>query len=63
MNDKLRANWRGFADALADITVAPQLSTVAATKDPRYFNNDGTHPTDAGYALMADIVAAAIRTL
>ncbi len=63
MNDTLRANWRGFADALADITVAPQLGTVAATKDPRYFNTDGTHPTDAGYAIMADIVAAAIRTL
>jgi hypothetical protein len=63
LNEKLRANWRDYADALADIAVVPQLGTVEATKDPRYFNNDGTHPTDAGYALMADIVGAAIRTL
>lgn len=63
LNEQLRANWRDYADALADIAVAPQLGTVEATKDPRYFNDDGTHPTDAGYAIMADIVAAAIRTL
>ncbi len=63
LNEQLRAYWRDYADALADIAVTPQLGTVAATTDPRYFNNDGTHPTDAGYALMADSVAAAIRTL
>lgn len=63
LNDTLRASWHGFADALADIAAVPQLSDAAAFTDPRYFNADLAHLTDAGYALMADSVAAAIRTL
>lgn len=52
-----RANWRNYADALIDYPADPRLADPA---DGNYFQ-DGTHPTAAGYAAMAEVAAAAIR--
>jgi lysophospholipase L1-like esterase len=58
INTNIRANWASFADALVDVAAIAQL------QDPNntiYFA-DGTHPTDAGYALIAQAFASAVNS-
>ena len=53
LNAELRAHWRSFADALAD---------VGAESDVTYYR-DTVHLTAAGYAIVARVVAGAVERL
>jgi lysophospholipase L1-like esterase len=54
-NTDLRNNWGSFADGIVDFAAISQFSDPTNTT---YFR-DGTHPTAAGYALMAEAVRVA----
>ena len=57
-NDWIRANYRSFADGLADAGADPRIGAPGAFADPVYFP-DGLHLNDAGYAVVAEIVKQA----
>ena len=59
VNTYIRANYTSWADDLADIQANANLQT---TTDTTYFQADGVHLTDAGYAIVADIVKSALTT-
>jgi len=57
----VRANWKTFADALADLGANPSIGAPLAADDTTtYFNADKTHMKDAGYTVMGTIIAEAI---
>jgi lysophospholipase L1-like esterase len=56
INDLLRAD-RGAHFTLVDLAIHPQLEN---SSNRRFFNEDQVHLTDAGYAIVAKDVAAAI---
>jgi len=55
-NNRIRAGWQSFADALADFAADARLSNCA---NGAYFS-DGTHLTNLGYGVAAAIAAPAI---
>ena len=59
----LRRNWRSFADGLVDAGADFRLGTPGAERNPTYFTSDFTHLTDAGYAVVGQKAAAAVRGL
>ena len=61
-NEMLRAQWRTFADGLADVAADPRIGADGANLDPVYFL-DTIHPTSAGYTVMATAVAPALEGL
>lgn len=63
LNALIRANWRSFADEIADVAGDPVLGAAGAAGNATYFNTDHIHPTTAGYAVMASYVSAAINRL
>lgn len=58
-NALIRANWRSFADAFIDLELVPQFTPAGNLANPTYFS-DGVHLTDAGYALIAQIVQTSL---
>ena len=60
LNALIRANYAGYADGLADLGANANLQDAT---NPTYFLADKTHLTDAGYEVVAGIVAAAINGL
>ena len=56
----IRANWATYADALADLGANANLQNSA---NLTYFNADGVHLTDAGYAVVTSIIDAAIASI
>jgi lysophospholipase L1-like esterase len=62
LNERLRAGWRRFADALADVAADPAIGPAGAELDTTYYR-DTVHLTPAGYGLVARRVAAAVREL
>lgn len=58
-NTPIRATWRTFADGLADVAADPRIGDAGDALDTTYFY-DGTHMTDAGYAIIAQTVAGAL---
>lgn len=52
----------GWADAVADIAADSRIGDDGDELDLTYYP-DGTHMTSAGYAIVAGIVAAAVRTV
>lgn len=61
-NDRVRTNWATFADALADVGNDAVMGPTGASDNVTYFA-DKTHPTNAGYAVMARYVRAALASL
>jgi lysophospholipase L1-like esterase len=58
LNTDIKTNWASFADAVADFT------SNATLMDPDgILINDGLHPNDAGYAVMAGIMKPIVNTL
>ena len=52
------------ADGIMDFAADPVFATAAATTNATYYNQEATqsiHPTSAGYAVMGQIAATAIR--
>jgi lysophospholipase L1-like esterase len=62
LNAELRAHWRSFADALADVGADKTIGADGAETDATYYR-DTVHLTAAGYAIVAGVVADAIRRL
>jgi lysophospholipase L1-like esterase len=62
LNAGLRARWRSFADALADVGADKTLGAGGAETDSTYYR-DTVHLTAAGYAIAAREVADAVRGL
>ena len=62
LNAALRAGWRGFADALADVGGDPALDDPARVADPALFV-DRVHPAAAGHAIIARHVGDALAAL
>jgi lysophospholipase L1-like esterase len=60
LNDLIRANYAGYADGLADLGANANLQDAT---DTTYFLADKAHLTDAGYEVVAGIVATAINSL
>lgn len=60
VNTSIRANWATYADALCDLAADARLSDHT---DLTYYSADGTHLTDAGYAAVAELVAASVQAL
>jgi len=62
LNAELRAHWRSFADALADVAANKTIGAAGAEADPTYYR-DTVHLTAAGYAIVARVVARAVERL
>jgi lysophospholipase L1-like esterase len=62
LNAELRAHWRSFADALADVGADKTIGADGAERDVTYYR-DTVHLTAAGYAIVAREVANAVRSL
>jgi lysophospholipase L1-like esterase len=58
-NTLIRANWTGYANALADVGADSRLSTTSAT----YFQADNLHINGSGMSVVAGIVQAAINSV
>jgi hypothetical protein len=58
-NDSIRANWRTFADALADVALDTRIDTVGDCSNNTYYY-DLTHFNTTGYAIIAEAVKTAI---
>lgn len=62
LNAELRAHWRSFADALADIAADKIIGADGAEIDATYYR-DTVHLTAAGYGIVARVVADAVERL
>lgn len=62
INAQIRSNWQNFANALADVAADSRIGAPGAEQNTTYYT-DKIHLTDAGYAIVADIVHPAILTL
>jgi lysophospholipase L1-like esterase len=62
LNERLRAGWPGFADALADVAADPTVGPDGAELDTAYYR-DTVHLPPAGYGLVARRVADAVHGL
>jgi lysophospholipase L1-like esterase len=59
-NALLRQNRAG-AEAVVDLDTDAKLRDFAYRHDPRLFTPDGIHPNDGGYAVIAAMLAPAVR--
>ena len=62
LNERLRAGWRDFADALADVAADPTIGPDGAELDTTYYR-DTVHLTAEGYRIVAGIVAGEVNGL
>jgi hypothetical protein len=60
VNAYIRANWGAFSDGLADLQADSRLQNYS---NLTYFYTDNIHLTNAGYAVVAGIVQAAVLAL
>jgi lysophospholipase L1-like esterase len=63
LNDLVRREWRTYADGLADVAADPRIGDLFDDLDQTYYSADGTHPNDAGDAVMATITAPVLNQL
>jgi lysophospholipase L1-like esterase len=59
-NFKLKRNQAG-ADAVVDLDTDARLRDLSHRKDPALFTHDGIHPSDGGYAVLAGMLAPAVK--
>jgi lysophospholipase L1-like esterase len=62
-NDLVRANWQAYADAMADVAADDRIGDPLDDLDLTYYQPDGLHPSDAGYAVMAAVSAPVLNQL
>lgn len=62
-NGLLRAYWPEFSDGLADIGADSRIGDALDCFDLTYYMSDGTHPTPAGDAVIASIIAPVVNDL
>jgi lysophospholipase L1-like esterase len=63
VNSRLRANWQGYADALADFGNDASIGQAGQSSDTRYYAGDGAHHNVNGYAIRAGYVLSALASL
>jgi lysophospholipase L1-like esterase len=61
-NALLRRNEAG-ADAVVDFDRDPRIADFVYRTDPAIFAPDRIHPSEAGYAILSDMLAPAVRRL
>jgi lysophospholipase L1-like esterase len=59
-NDMLRQNKAG-ADAVVDFDADQRMTDMSFRNDPAVFSHDGIHPSDSGYAVLANMLAPAVK--
>ncbi|MDD5476674.1 MAG: SGNH/GDSL hydrolase family protein [Candidatus Omnitrophica bacterium] len=59
-NVLIRNNWTKFADGIIDIARDINIGADGAYSNKVYFNADGIHLTDAGYAIIGSIAQTTI---
>jgi lysophospholipase L1-like esterase len=59
-NSMLRQNKAG-ADAVVDFDTDRRMTDMAYRDDPDVFSHDGIHPSNGGYALLANMLAPAVK--
>jgi lysophospholipase L1-like esterase len=59
-NRMLRQNRAG-ADAVVDLDTDRRMTDMALRHDPALFTPDGVHPSDGGYAVLAGMLAPAVK--
>jgi lysophospholipase L1-like esterase len=59
-NDRVRRNQAG-ADAVVDLDTEPRFADAAYRSDPAVFSKDRVHPSDGGYAVLADMLTPAVK--
>jgi lysophospholipase L1-like esterase len=62
-NAMLRAHWKEFADALADLAADPVFSDPKVLSNTTVYTEDGVHLTDFGTQLVAADMSAAVAPL
>jgi lysophospholipase L1-like esterase len=61
-NNLLRRNQAG-ADAVVDLDAEPKFKEFSYRTNPALFTQDGVHPSDGGYALLAGMLAPPVRRI
>ncbi len=59
-NRRIRAN-AAHADAVVDLDTDARLAAPSYRTDPALFIGDGVHPSDGGYAVLAQLLAPAVK--
>jgi lysophospholipase L1-like esterase len=59
-NRRLRAN-AAHADAVVDLDTDARLAEPSYRTDPALFTGDRVHPNDGGYAVLARLLAPAVK--
>lgn len=62
-NNLVAANWQTFADAYYPAHLDANIGVASANTNLTYYNADQVHPINAGHAIIATGVTAAISTL
>jgi hypothetical protein len=62
-NTYIRAGWDTFADEMFDVGADPTMGPIGAYANLTYYNADGLHPNDSGYAIIASVCQTAINRL
>src|SRR6185312_11482763 len=61
-NRQVRMNAAG-ADAVVDFAADPRMGDPAARDDPARFTRDRVHPSDGGYTILGQLLAAGAQRL
>lgn len=59
-NNRLRTNAAG-ADVVVDFDTDRRMLALPYRSDPALFTRDGIHPSDGGYAILAAMLAPAVK--
>ena len=62
-NELIRTTWNTFADGLADVGNDPTIGVFGAQDNTTYYQADKTHLTDAGYTIIGNIWADALKSV
>ena len=60
-NDLIRNDWKKFSDGIIDVAANASIGADGACSDKAYFNEDGIHLNDAGYAVVCLIAQNALN--
>jgi lysophospholipase L1-like esterase len=59
-NDRVRQNSAG-ADAVVDFDADARMTDMSYRLDPALFTQDGIHPSDSGYAVLANMLTPVVK--
>jgi lysophospholipase L1-like esterase len=62
-NERVRAEWATFADALVDVAADPRIGDLGDEADKTYYVGDLTHLNDVGNGVVAELVAKGVESV